>query len=46
MKFYPIFNFFKRISEIESRYHSFELETLAVIYALHRIRIYFIWDKI
>jgi len=40
MKFHPIFYFFNRISEIESRYHSFELKTLAVIYALRQIRIY------
>lgn len=38
--FHPIFYFSKRSSEVESRYHSFELETLVVIYALRRFRIY------
>lgn len=40
MKFHPIFYFSKRTSNTESRYHSFELETLAIIYALRRFRIY------
>jgi len=35
-KFYPIFYFSKRTTEIESKYHSFELETLSIIYALRR----------
>ena len=39
-KFHPIFYFSKRTSEVESRYHSFELEMLAIIYALRRFRIY------
>ena len=39
-KFHPIFYFSKRTSDTESRYHSFELETLAIIYALKRFRIY------
>lgn len=38
--FHPIFYFSKRTTETESKYHSFELETLAVIYALRRFRIY------
>ena len=36
----PVFYFSKRTTEVESRYHSFELETLAIIYALRRFRIY------
>ena len=40
MKMYPIFYFSKRTSETESRYHSFELETLAIVYALRRFRVY------
>ena len=40
MKFHPVFYFSKRTSEVESRYHSFELEALAVIYALRRFRVY------
>lgn len=36
LKFHPIFYFSKRTTEIESRYHSFELETLVIIYALRR----------
>lgn len=38
--FHPIAYFSKRTTEVESRYHSFELETLAIIYALRRFRIY------
>ncbi|XP_043478302.1 uncharacterized protein LOC122508807, partial [Leptopilina heterotoma] len=38
--FHPIFYFSKRTTEVESKYHSFELETLAIIYALKRFRIY------
>lgn len=38
--FHPIFYFSKRTSEVEARYHSYELETLAIIYALKRFRIY------
>jgi len=36
----PIFYFSKRTTETESKLHSFELETLAIIYALKRFRIY------
>lgn len=39
-KFHPIFYFSKRTTPIESKYHSFELETLVIIYALRRFRIY------
>lgn len=39
-KLHPIFYFSKRTTDIESKYHSFELETLAIIYSLHRFRIY------
>jgi len=39
-KFHPVSYFSKRTTDTESRYHSFELETLAVIYALRRFRIY------
>lgn len=39
-KFHPIFYFSKRTTDVESKYHSFELETLAIIYALRRFRIY------
>lgn len=39
-KFHPVFYFSKRTTETESKYHSFELETLAIIYALKRFRIY------
>lgn len=37
---HPVFYFSKRTTEVESRYHSFELETLAIVYALRRFRIY------
>lgn len=39
-KWHPVFYFSKRTTEQEAKYHSFELETLAVIYALRRFRIY------
>lgn len=39
-KFHPIFFFSKRTSEAESKYHSYELECLAVVYALKRFHIY------
>lgn len=38
--FHSIFYFSKRTTEVEARYHSYELETLAIIYALKRFRIY------
>lgn len=38
--FHPIFYFSKRTTDSESRYHSFELEMLAIVYALRRFRIY------
>lgn len=39
-KFHPISYFSKRTSEHERKYHSFELETLAIIYSLQKFRIY------
>ena len=39
-KFHPIFYFSKRTTDVESRYHSYELETLSIIYALRRFKIY------
>ncbi|GBP03951.1 Transposon Tf2-6 polyprotein [Eumeta japonica] len=39
-KMHPVFYFSKRTSEAESRYHSFELETLAILSALRRFRTY------
>ncbi|CAD7001655.1 unnamed protein product [Ceratitis capitata] len=39
-KLHPVFYFSKRTTDAESKYHSFELETLAIIYALKRFRIY------
>lgn len=39
-RFHPVFYFSKRTTEVESRYHSYELETLAIIYALRRFRVY------
>lgn len=44
-KLHPIFYFSKRTTEAESRYHSFELETLAIIYALRRFRTYLLGIK-
>jgi len=39
-QFHPIFFFSKRTTDVESRYHSFELEMLAIIYSLRRFRVY------
>lgn len=39
-KFHPVACYSKCTSPAESRYHSFELETLAIIYALRRFRVY------
>ncbi|XP_036148576.1 uncharacterized protein LOC114254896 [Monomorium pharaonis] len=44
-KLHPIFYFSKRTTNTESKYHSFELETLAIIYALRRFRNYLIGVK-
>lgn len=38
-RFHPKFYFSKRTTEVEARYHSYELETLAIIYSLMRFRI-------
>lgn len=39
-KFHPIAYFSKSIGQHEINYHSYELETLAVVYALARFRVY------
>ena len=39
-KFHPVMYFSKRTSEAETKYHSFELETLAIVYSLQRFKIY------
>jgi len=39
-KLHPIFYFSKATTKDVAKYHSFELETLAIIYALRRFRIY------
>lgn len=39
-KFHPVSFFSKTASAAESRYHSFELECLAIVYALRRYRVY------
>lgn len=36
-KIHPIFYFSKRTKDLESKYHSFELETLAIIIRLNKI---------
>lgn len=38
--FHPTLYFSKRTTEVESRYHSFELEMLAIIYSLRRFKVY------
>lgn len=44
-KLHPVFYFSKRTTKTESKYHSFELETLAIIYALRRFRTYLLGLK-
>lgn len=39
-KRHPVFYFSRRTTEIESRYHSYELETLSIIYAVRRFQTY------
>lgn len=39
-KFHPIAYYSKTANAAESKYHSFELETLAILYALQRFRVY------
>lgn len=39
-KFHPVSYYSRRTTPVEENYHSFELETLAIIYALHRFRVY------
>ena len=38
--FKPVFYFSKRTTDLESKYHSFELELLAIINAIKRYRVY------
>jgi len=38
--FHPIFYFSKRTTSTEAKYHSFELEMLAIVYSLNRFDIY------
>lgn len=44
-KLHPVFYFSKRTTAVESRYHSYELETLSIIYALRRFRTYLLGFK-
>lgn len=39
-KFHPVFYFSKRTTECETKYHSYELECLAIIYSIKRFHIY------
>lgn len=39
-KMHPVAYYSRRTTEAEEKYHSFELETLAIIYALRRFRVY------
>lgn len=39
-KLHPVFYFSKRTTAIEAKYHSFELEALAIVYAVRRFRVY------
>lgn len=44
-KWHPVFYFSKRSTEPESKFHSYELETLAIVYALRRFRVYLYGKK-
>lgn len=39
-KFHPVFYYSKRTTDVESKYHSYELETLAVVNSLKRFHVY------
>ena len=39
-KFHPVSYFSKRTTEAESRYHSYELECLCIIYSLNQFHVY------
>lgn len=39
-KLHPVFYFSQRTTQAESRYHSFELECLAVVYSIKRFHVY------
>lgn len=39
-RIHPVFYFSKHTNKAEAKYHSFELDTLAIVYALRRFRIY------
>lgn len=39
-RMHPISYYSRRTTAAEARYHSFELETLAIIYSLRRFRVY------
>jgi hypothetical protein len=39
LNFHPVFYFSKRTNNAESKYHSYELETLAIVYSLQRFRV-------
>lgn len=39
-KLHPVFYFSQRTTQVESRYHSFELECLAVVYSVKRFHVY------
>lgn len=44
-KFHPVFYYSKRTTDVESRLHSYELETLSIINALRRFRVYLLGMK-
>lgn len=44
-KFHPVFYYSKRTTDVESRLHSYELETLSIINALRRFRVYLLGIK-
>jgi len=36
----PVFYYSKRTTEVEAKYHSYELECLALVYAVKRFHVY------
>lgn len=39
-KMHPVMYFSRRTTNLESRYHSYELETMAIVYSIERFSVY------
>lgn len=40
LEFHPVSYFSRRATDAETKYHSFELETVTIVYSLRRFRVY------